>query len=77
LVELVTQLNLQLSACDFEPEKRRFVPHVTLSRKVRNPRIQAVLECIHWRVSDFALAESVQVEGGVEYRLVQRWTLPE
>ncbi|HFD80586.1 MAG TPA: RNA 2',3'-cyclic phosphodiesterase [Gammaproteobacteria bacterium] len=74
---LVGQLQQRLQPCGYEPEKRRFVPHVTLARKVRKPRIKAGLEPIRWSVREFVLAESVSVEGGVSYQVLQRWPLGE
>lgn len=75
LPQLVAQLQQALTGCGFEPEKRRFVPHITLARKVRKPLVRAGLEAIHWPVRDFVLAESVSVSGGVEYRVLDRWPL--
>jgi 2'-5' RNA ligase len=60
-------------ACGFEAEKRPFFPHITLARKVRHPKVKAGLEAIRWPVRDFVLVESVAVEAGVSYRVLQRW----
>ena len=75
LPELVGQLQRALTGCGFEPEKRRYVPHITLARNVRNPLVRPALEAVHWSVGDFVLAESVSVPGGVEYRVLDRWPL--
>lgn len=75
LPELVGQLQQALAGCGFEPEKRRFVPHITLARKVRKPLVRSGLEAVRWSVRDFVLAESASVPGGVEYRVLERWPL--
>ncbi|HHJ14425.1 MAG TPA: RNA 2',3'-cyclic phosphodiesterase [Gammaproteobacteria bacterium] len=63
------------AACGIETEKRPFVPHVTLSRKEKNPRQGAVSEVIRWRVGSFVLAESLSARGGVRYEVRARWPL--
>jgi RNA 2',3'-cyclic 3'-phosphodiesterase len=73
LAQLVAALGEALTSCGYEAEKRRFLPHVTLSRHVRKPRIQAGLPAISWMVRDFLLVESVAVEGQVRYEVRARW----
>jgi len=75
LLRLVDTLQQVLVPCGVEAGERRFVPHVTLSRKEKNPRVKAGLEAIHWQAQDFVLAESVSAQGGVRYDVVQRWPL--
>jgi 2'-5' RNA ligase len=70
---LVGSLTAVSEACGFEAEKRPFFPHITLARKVRHPKVKAGLEAIRWPVRDFVLVESVAVEAGVSYRVLQRW----
>jgi len=77
LLQLVRELSRALQACGFEPEKRRFLPHVTLSRKARKPVIKAGLDPLLWAVNDFALVESVREPGGVRYQVLERWPLLE
>ncbi len=73
LPELVSSLNAALELCGYQPEQRRFLPHITLARKVKKPLIKAGLEAIHWPVRDFVLVESLPVEGGVRYEVLERW----
>ena len=75
LLALIDTLQQVLAPCGVEAGERRFVPHITLSRKEKNPRVKAGLEPVHWRARDFVLAESVSAEGGVRYDVVQRWPL--
>ena len=72
---LVHNLAAALEPCGYQAEKRPFVPHVTLARKVRRPKTKAGLEAIRWSVQDFVLIESVAVEGGTRYDVLQRWPL--
>lgn len=75
LGKLVTGLRSQLSGCGFDFEKRAFVPHVTLSRKLPRTAVKTAIEPICWPVTDFVLAESQSIEGGVRYLVRRRWTL--
>jgi len=75
LLGLVNKLQQALKPCGVEEDKRRFIPHITLSRKEKRPRVKAGLEAIHWQVQDFVLAESVSAEGGVRYDILERWPL--
>jgi len=72
---LVRELSRALQECGFEPEKRRFLPHVTLSRKVKKPTVKAGLDALIWPVNEFALVESVREPGGVRYQVLERWPL--
>jgi RNA 2',3'-cyclic 3'-phosphodiesterase len=75
LTDLVRQLNQVLQPCGYEPEKRRFIPHITLSRKEKNPQPQSAVEVIRWAVSEFVLVESIAGPEGICYQPVQRWPL--
>lgn len=75
LLQLVDHLRQALEPCAVKIEKRHFVPHVTLSRKEKNPQTQAGLEAIPWRVDSFVLAESLSTPDGVRYAVLRRWPL--
>jgi 2'-5' RNA ligase len=75
LLALLRELVGVLQPCGFEPEKRRFLPHVTLSRKVKIPRFRAGLEPLLWPVDAFVLVESVPEPEGVRYQVLERWPL--
>lgn len=75
LTDLVRQLNQVLQPCGYEPEKRRFIPHITLSRREKNPQPQSADGLIRWRVPEFVLVESVAAPEGICYQPVQRWAL--
>lgn len=75
LTGLVRQLNTVLQPCGYQAEKRHFVPHITLSRKEKNPQPRAGIEMLRWRVCEFALVESIALPDGVCYRPLQHWPL--
>jgi 2'-5' RNA ligase len=75
LGELVETLVGALAGCGIEAEKRPFVPHVTLSRKAKNPVEGLAPAPVSWSVNDFVLAESVPSPGGVRYVVLERWKL--
>lgn len=75
LLDLAENLRAQLPACGYPPETRRYVPHVTLARKVKQPRYQVIEAPIYWQVKDFVLAESCSEKAGVRYRVIEKWGL--
>jgi 2'-5' RNA ligase len=72
----VADLQQGLLGCGFEPERRRYKPHVTLHRKVRHAEAGPLEQPIAWQAREFALAAS---EGGApgqsRYRILHRWPL--
>ena len=75
LLQLVDRLQAALEPCGIARATRPYVPHVTLSRKEKNPRVKAGLTPVHWQARDFVLAESVSTPQGVHYAVLQRWPL--
>jgi RNA 2',3'-cyclic 3'-phosphodiesterase len=76
LSQLVFDLQNGLKACGFEPEKRRYQPHVTLYRKAPPAEAKAIEPAIEWPVTSFVLAVSGGSEPGEpRYRVLQRWSL--
>jgi RNA 2',3'-cyclic 3'-phosphodiesterase len=76
LSQLVFDLQNGLKACGFEPEKRRYQPHVTLYRKAPPAKAKAIEPAIEWPVSEFVLATSGGgAPGEPRYRVLQRWSL--
>lgn len=73
LFGLVDTLGQALATCGYQLEKRPFVPHITLSRRVKKPVTKAGLAAIRWVVNDFALVESIAGEHGVRYLVQARW----
>lgn len=75
LLKLVNTLQASLSACGYEPETRRYAPHVTLARKIKQPVFQVIETPICWQVEDFVLVESFSDKAGVGYRVLEKWGL--
>lgn len=71
---LVADLQEGLGRCGFEPERRAYVPHVTLARKARSVQEQSIPEPLRWRPTEFVLVAS---GGGVPplYRVLKKWQL--
>lgn len=68
LSRLHEQLNTALLACDFEPEERKYRPHLTLYRKFTGKLPQPDLKPVRWEVRAFHLMVSESTEQGVRYR---------
>jgi 2'-5' RNA ligase len=76
LSQLVFDLQNGLQACGFEPERRRFKPHVTLYRKAGRTHPRVIEPAIEWSVSEFVLAVSGGgARGAPKYRVLKRWSL--
>jgi len=75
LQELVTHLGQVLAVEGVQPEKRPYVPHITLLRNARRGPAVPMPAAISWPVSRFALVESVPRERGRAYDVVRDWPL--
>ena len=69
LREVAEGLAVLLRGAGIELEERRFVPHVTLARRIRGDVAFASIEHVAWRVRGLALVES---EGG-RYLNLETW----
>jgi 2'-5' RNA ligase len=74
LLEVLAALNHGLLGCGFAPERRPFVPHLTLARKA--PRIEAfdLDPPLDWPVADFVLVGS-RLGERPSYQVLRRWAL--
>jgi 2'-5' RNA ligase len=70
--KLVSELIRQ---CQFEPEARPFVPHLTIWRKVKRVSLPETMAPVSWPVSRFVLARSRTLPTGAEYSIIQAWPL--
>ena len=75
LPELVSRLGQALEPEGIRPERRQYVPHVTLLRDALRPPATAGLPAFAWRVARYALVESVPRERGRAYEVLQDWPL--
>ncbi len=77
LTSLVTQVDMAVSKIlpSTDDPVEKFTPHVSLFRKATRAIDVDICKVLHWQVNDFAIVESLQAEGGVMYRVRNRWSL--
>lgn len=75
LLLLVKSLRKRARMQGIKVETRAYKPHVTLARKVREKPEREENIRIDWHMDRFVLVESVQVEGGVQYKVRHEWPL--
>jgi len=74
LKTLVTDLNVALKACGYEPEYKDFKAHMTLIRKVTRRPANIQFMPITWQVEQFVLIESSFASTGSDYRILRQWS---
>lgn len=78
LIALARQLREAQSQCGMEPERRPFVPHLTLLRNVARPIETQSLDALpDWPIGSFALMRSQTLPAGAVYEMVREWPLQE
>ena len=75
LTQLHKKLGAAIEDCGFNADTRPFSPHVTLMRKSVNPAMKYEGFSIPWTIDEFVLVESVQDEAGVNYRVLERYSM--
>lgn len=70
LLQLVTELQIQLNAAGFRLDQRRYCPHVTLAREVRAAERSDCTAPVIWPASNFVLVESLSTAAGVQYQVL-------
>ena len=75
LMQLHKKLGTALEDCGFVTDERAFAPHLTLLRKCRGPVLENINFSIPWRVEEFVLVESITYKEGVEYQVLERYSL--
>ncbi|GAB4255438.1 MAG: RNA 2',3'-cyclic phosphodiesterase [Methylomicrobium sp.] len=76
LIELAEQLTSMVSSFGHAVDERPFAAHVTLLKKIGHAPAMQAFEPIVWSADRFCLVESCALpEGGVDYRIVQSWSL--
>jgi len=75
LNKLHEQLGQLLQSCDYKPEARQYNPHVTVARKIGTIAESAGFASIAWKVDGFSLVEVRQIENGVQYRVIETFSL--
>jgi len=64
-----------LVPCGVPRDEHRFVPHVTLARRIEKPMFQILDKPIEWKSEELTLVESLQEESGTNYEIISRWPL--
>ncbi len=72
---LAARLIESLREAGFAPDLKPFRPHVTVARKVARPSEPASLPPVRWRFDAFALIESLTLESGPVYSVVEAYSL--
>jgi 2'-5' RNA ligase len=73
--QLASQLARGCRDCGLSLDRRPFVAHLTLKRKVREAPPPMELKPIEWSVDQFALVKSHTLPEGVQYEVVGQWPL--
>lgn len=73
LTDLVDQLNQRLSHCGYQPEQRRYQPHLTLARKVKRGPEESGMSALECHFDRFALVESVLDAEGAHYHILDQF----
>ncbi len=73
LLQAVEDLAVALRPCGIEPERRPYVPHITLARKAAFQRGFQLPEPIVLPVRDFVLVASQTEALPPKYRVLRRW----
>jgi len=75
LTSLYKKLGMAIASCGYQLDPRAYAPHVTLMRKCSKPDFRPVDLSIPWQVQEFVLVESINVEHGVQYRVIEKYPL--
>ncbi len=75
LLTLVKSIRKCVKQQGLKTDKREYRPHVTIARKVKQIILPKETFYILWPVKSFALVISESTEKGVEYRVLQKWSL--
>lgn len=73
LVRFQARLAASLDDAGFAPERRAWVPHLTLFRRLRGTLPMQEDLAYPWRVRTFVLLRTVQGRDGVRYRVEEHW----
>jgi len=76
LTQLVMALEQNLARHGFKFDGREYRPHVTLIRNARwTDAPLPVMQPVCWKITDFALVQSMSHEGAAAYRVLARFPL--
>ena len=75
LEQLVKGLNHDLIAVGFKPEKKPFIPHVTIERHCTQGGASEFIQPLSWFVNEVCLVKSIKSLEFSKYEIIQRWPL--
>jgi RNA 2',3'-cyclic 3'-phosphodiesterase len=75
LYGMQVQLHMELEHAGFSVEQRRFVPHITVARKVSKDIADRKVDVIHWSARTLCLVHSDTRPEGSVYQVVKTWKL--
>ncbi len=75
LQALVAGLENALRVSGFSFDERPYMPHITLLRNARRAPAAQVVDAVSWRITDFALVQSVRRDNGTAYEPLRHWPL--
>lgn len=76
LIQLSNDLRQRLDAHRFKFEQREYKPHVTLLRNARwSDAPLPAMQPVCWKITDFALVQSVPHDGLTDYRVLAHFPL--
>jgi RNA 2',3'-cyclic 3'-phosphodiesterase len=73
LLELRERIARVLAALRIVIDERRFLPHVTLARRIKSVIARQLAPPIAWHVGSFALVNSTLDPRGVHYEVLHSW----
>ena len=76
LLGLARQLGSIAAKRKLVMEKRKYLPHITLMRKVYDPPQGVIVRPFEWHAREFCLMQSETSTDGVKYRKLESWPLP-
>lgn len=75
LMQLATDLQVQLTTSQIIVDQRSFKPHMTVMRKAyAKPKVTAV-KPIEWRIDNFCLVRSTLNKASASYEILKQWQL--
>ncbi|MBL8518608.1 MAG: RNA 2',3'-cyclic phosphodiesterase [Betaproteobacteria bacterium] len=75
LYDIQAQLYMELENAGFDVEQRRFVPHITIARKVTKDVNDRPIDLILWSARTLCLVHSDTKPEGSVYQVVKTWKL--
>lgn len=78
LEQLYVYLNQHILQQGFKPERRTFMPHITIARHHNGPLKSHGMQALPWFIHEFCLIQatpSATKQTSSNYRIIQRWPL--